>query len=121
MALVHGADVEAYEMFPGVVRKVVNHGEKTMILELRMKKGAVVPEHKHPHEQLGYVFSGKVEFRAGDETKVLGPGDSWLAPGGVPHTLTVLEDCVAVDVFSPPREDYLTATPIPMAAEYLSR
>ncbi len=119
MALVHGKDVDGYEMFPGVVRKVVNHGERTMLLELRMSKGAVVPAHQHPHEQIGYVFSGKVEFRLGDKTEVLGPGDSWLAPGNVEHTLTVIEDCVAVDIFSPIREDYLTN--IPMDPGYLKQ
>lgn len=119
MGLVLGEDVASLEMFPGVVRKVVNSGEKTMLLELKMKKGAVVPSHRHPHEQIGYVFSGRVEFRLGDVTKILGPGDSWLAPGGVEHTLTVLEDCVAVDIFSPPREDYLAN--IPMDPEYLKK
>ncbi len=118
MPLVHNQDVEPYEMFPGIVRRVMNYGDRTMLLELRMTKGAVVPEHRHPHEQVGYVFSGSVEFRMGDETRILNPGDSWLVPGGVPHTLRVIEDCVAVDIFSPIREDYLTA--IPMRQDYLT-
>ena len=100
-------EVKAFEMFPGVVRRVMNHGEKTMLVELHLARGAVVPEHTHPHEQIGYLASGKLEFRVGDETRVIEAGDSWLAPGSVPHFVRVLEDAVAIDIFSPIREDFL--------------
>jgi quercetin dioxygenase-like cupin family protein len=100
-------EAKPFEMFPGVVRRILNTGDKTMLVELHMAKGSEVPEHTHPHEQIGYLASGRLEFRIGDETKVLEAGDSWLAPGNVPHYVRVLEDAIALDIFSPPREDFL--------------
>ncbi len=108
MPLTHNTDVRPYEMLPGVVRRVLNYGDKTMLVELHMAKDAIVPEHTHPHEQIGYLASGKMEFRIGDETKVLNPGDSWLVPGNMPHFVRVIEDCIALDIFAPIREDFLT-------------
>ncbi len=98
--------VAAVEMFPGVVRRTLNCGERTMLCEVELAKGSVVPLHTHPHEQIGYLASGRISFRIGDEERVLAAGDSWLVPGGAPHVVTTLEDSVAIDIFSPPREAY---------------
>ena len=94
-------------MFPGVTRRVLNSGERTMVVEVSIAKDAVVPQHTHPHEQTGYLASGRLHFVIGDEAKILNPGDSWLVPANVPHIVTALEDAVAIDCFSPPREDFL--------------
>src|SRR5438132_33554 len=65
-----------------------------------------VPLHTHPHEQTGYLVSGRCRFRLGDEIRELALGDTWIVPGGVEHEATALEPCVFVDVFSPPRDEY---------------
>jgi quercetin dioxygenase-like cupin family protein len=70
-----------------------------------------VPEHRHPHEQAGYVLSGRVRFTIGGETRVLGPGDMFLVPPDVPHAVSSVDGPARVlDVFSPVREDYAAMT-----------
>lgn len=98
--------VQAVEMFTGVVRRTLNAGERTMLCEIELAKGAVVPMHTHPHEQIGYLSRGRLRFQIGDEVREIGQGDSWLVPGGVPHEVVALEDSIAIDIFSPPREEY---------------
>jgi len=75
--------------------------------EFRLEKGRVLPCHSHPREQTGYLVSEAVRFVVGAESFKAGPGDAWSIPGGVEHEVAVLEDSVAVEVFSPVREDYL--------------
>lgn len=104
--LVANGEATPVEMLPGIVRRTLNEGQHTMLCELRMAKGAVVPAHTHPHEQIGYLASGRLQFRIGEHWRELGPGDSWCVPSGVEHEVHVLEDTVCIDVFSPPREEY---------------
>jgi quercetin dioxygenase-like cupin family protein len=99
-------DAPPVEMFPGIIRRTLNAGERTMICEIELAKGAVVPLHTHPHEQTGYLSRGRLLFRIGDEERLLREGDSWMIPGDVPHVVTALEDSIAIDVFSPPRDEY---------------
>lgn len=106
MPLMSSRDAKAVTMFPGVVRRTVTDGERVMLIEVTMDAGASVPNHTHPHEQTGYLVSGRGRFRIGDEEGELSPGDCWLVPTNVPHEFTALERSVFVDVFSPPREDY---------------
>lgn len=98
--------VTAVEMLPGVVRRTLNAGERTMLCEVVLAQGAVVPMHTHPHEQIGYLSRGRVRFRIGDEEREIGAGDSWIILGNVPHEVTALEESVAIDIFSPPRDEY---------------
>jgi quercetin dioxygenase-like cupin family protein len=106
MPLIDYASAKPVEMLPGVIRRTITDGAKMMLCEIRMEAGAVVPLHTHPHEQTGYLVSGRCRFRLGDEVLELSPGDSWMVPGGAEHEATALEDSVFVDVFSPPREEY---------------
>ena len=92
---------------PGIQQKTLVHGQKTLMVEFRLQKGAVLPMHKHPHEQTGYLVSGRLDMTIGSEIRLLGPGDSWCIPGDAEHGATALETSVAVEVFSPVREDYL--------------
>jgi len=94
-------------MFDGVTRRTLNHGERTSLHEIRIARGAVVPSHTHRHEQIGYLVSGRARFVVDGQSKDLGPGDSWIVPGGLEHEVTALEDVVAIDVFSPVRQEYL--------------
>jgi quercetin dioxygenase-like cupin family protein len=63
--------------------------------------------HSHPHEQTGDLVSGRLELTIGSETCEMKPGDSWCIPDGTKHGTKPLEDAMAVEVFSPVREDYL--------------
>jgi quercetin dioxygenase-like cupin family protein len=104
--LTKNSAVTPVEMLPGIFRRTLNEGEHTMLCELRMARGSVVPAHTHPHEQIGYLVSGRFRFRLGDSWLELAPGDSWCVPANVEHEVLVVEESVAIDVFSPPREEY---------------
>ncbi|MFZ4813512.1 MAG: cupin domain-containing protein [Phototrophicaceae bacterium] len=101
-------DVQGVETFPNIIRRTLGVTDEVMLCEFHFQAGAVVPEHSHMNDQVGYVIRGRMEFRIGDEVRILGPGGSYAIPGGVPHSATILEECLAVDAFSPPRSDYLT-------------
>jgi quercetin dioxygenase-like cupin family protein len=75
--------------------------------EFRLLRDHVLPMHAHPHEQTGYLVSGHIALMIGDKIHDVMPGDSWCITGGVQHGAQVLQDSVAVEVFSPVREDYL--------------
>lgn len=99
---------EGYEpVAPGIRRKTLCHGEATLLTEFRLDAGHVLPMHEHPHEQTGYLVAGSLRMTIGDETFDAAPGDGWCIPGGTAHGADVLLDTVAVEVFSPVREDYL--------------
>jgi len=88
-------------------QKTLVFGDRTLMAEFKLKKGAVVPRHSHPYEQTGYLVSGRMIFISGEERFEALPGDSWCILMNVEHSAEVLEDSVAVEVFSPVREDYL--------------
>jgi len=106
MPLIDHDSAGPVEMLPGVVRRTLTDGDRMMLIEVTIDGGAVVPTHTHPHEQTGYLISGRFLFEIGDEKREIGPGDCWLVPSGVPHQVTALEPSVCVDIFSPPREEY---------------
>ncbi len=83
------------------------HGERTHLTKIKLKKGAIVPEHQHDQEQTGYLISGSLRFFSGDEETIAAPGDSWTFAGGKMHGAEALEDTVVIELFSPVREDYL--------------
>ena len=91
----------------GVSYKTLTFGERTSLSEFSLEKGSVIPRHSHPHEQTGYVISGRMLFNIGNEQFEAEPGDSWNIPSNVDHDVEVLEDTVVIEVFSPAREDYL--------------
>jgi quercetin dioxygenase-like cupin family protein len=92
-----------------VTRKTLVHGDKTLMTEFRLEQGAVLPKHLHPHEQTGYLVSGRMELMMNGETYAVVAGDSWCIPGNAEHGAVACEDSVAIEVFSPVREDYLFA------------
>jgi quercetin dioxygenase-like cupin family protein len=92
---------------PGVELRTLVHGEHTLMAEFRLRGGHVLPAHAHPHEQTGYLVSGRIRLRIGSELHEVAPGDSWCVPGGVEHEAELLEDSVAVEVWSPVRADLL--------------
>ncbi|OGR06534.1 MAG: hypothetical protein A2511_04195 [Deltaproteobacteria bacterium RIFOXYD12_FULL_50_9] len=88
----------------GVLMKNLGAGSKMSVLHWNMEDGSVVPLHKHPHEQFGYVIQGGFDMLIGDERAVLKTGDCYFIPGDVPHEFTAIGATEAIDVFSPPRE-----------------
>jgi quercetin dioxygenase-like cupin family protein len=91
-----------------VTRKTLVHGARTLMTEFRLEAGAVLPKHSHPHEQTGYLVSGRMDLTIGNETHAVSAGDSWCIPGDAAHSAVAHEDCVAVEVFSPVRQEYLS-------------
>jgi quercetin dioxygenase-like cupin family protein len=91
----------------GVGYKTLAFGDKTLLAEFRLSRGSTVPEHSHPHEQTGYLISGRMRFFVQDKTMEVETGDAWNIAGDIPHGAEVLEDSVVIEVFSPVREDYL--------------
>ena len=87
--------------------KTLAYGTKTLMAEFRLEQGAVLPRHKHPHEQTGYLVSGRIDLTIGDVTHQAIAGDSWCIPGDVEHNAVALAKSVAIEVFCPVREDYL--------------
>src|SRR6059036_1197536 len=84
-------------------------GDKEMIVWWSMKAGAHATAHQHPHEQIFWVLKGKMEFRLGSDKRICGPGDLGLIPGGIEHEAWFPEDTDVIDVFAPPRQDFLTS------------
>lgn len=99
------------ESLPGVCQRTLGYGEKTLMVEFCLQQDAALPLHQHPHEQTGYLVSGRLNLTIGNETRSMGPADGWTIPANTPHGAVALSDAVAVEVFSPVREDYLPARP----------
>ena len=100
--------IAAKDLGGGVTRKVLSYSENLMACELHMEKGAVGALHSHPHEQIGYVISGKLVYQEeGCEDKVLVTGDSYYVPPNAVHGIEVLEDTKLLDIFTPMREDFV--------------
>ena len=95
-----------HAIFPGV-EIFTTAGEKIMLSLVEFEAGAVVEEHSHPHEQAGMVVQGEFDMTIGGETRRLKVGDSYVIPGGVEHRVDCLDGwALALDIFSPPREEY---------------
>ncbi len=88
-------------------------GERMMLAHVYLKKGCIVPRHAHENEQISYILEGALRFWLGEdeaEELVVGAGEVLHIPSNVPHKAIALEDTLDVDVFSPPREDWLNRT-----------
>lgn len=102
------ATVNGREAFPGLIRRVLAFNDKLMIVEHTMAEGSVFPRHSHPEEQLAYLVSGHIRVEVGDlEPFEATAGDSFVVRGGIEHQVTALAHSVALDVFTPYRQDFL--------------
>jgi len=95
-----------HDALPGIKGKTLVRGAETLLTKFLLAEGSVLPLHDHPYEQTGYLISGRLRLTVGGESFEAGPGDSWCIARGVAHRADVLEDSVALELFSPPREDY---------------
>ena len=83
-------------------------GSRIMFSFVRLAPGAVMPDHNHPHEQLGYVLEGSIVLNLAGDERTLQPGEAYAIPGGVTHRAMGGPDgCLVLDAFNPPREEYL--------------
>jgi len=85
-------------------------GDRMMLAHVYLKKGCIVPKHSHENEQLTYILEGALKFSIGDdgaEEITVSAGEVLLIPSNVPHKAEALEETLDVDVFSPPRQDWL--------------
>ena len=94
----------------GIKQKTLVYGKKTLMTEFKLQKGSEVPRHRHPYEQTGYLIKGKIRLFVGSEEFECKPGDSWCIQSDEKHGANAIEDSIAVEVFSPVREDYLPNT-----------
>ncbi len=93
--------------FKGVDFELLSSGTKLMITKMNYKVGNKVPFHNHPNEQAGYVISGKIRIRFAEFDQILTAGDSYVIPENENHSIEVIEAGEVIDVFTPPREDYI--------------
>jgi quercetin dioxygenase-like cupin family protein len=94
------------ELAPGVTAKITS-GERVMLFLVTLAPNAVVPEHAHPHEQMGMMVSGTMELTIAGETRTLAGNAIYHVPGGVLHKAVAgPEGALALDAFSPPRDEY---------------
>jgi len=109
---VRWADIAEERVTDLISRKLVT-AERMMLAHVYLKKGALVPQHAHHNEQLTYILEGALEFRIGadrGEVIIVRAGEVLVIPGNVPHEALALEDTLDVDVFDPPRQDWLDGT-----------
>jgi quercetin dioxygenase-like cupin family protein len=88
-------------------------GDRMMLAHVYLDKGCIVPKHSHENEQLTYILEGALRFEIGEdgaEEIIVRAGEVLHIPSGVPHKAEALEDTLDVDIFSPPRQDWLDQT-----------
>jgi quercetin dioxygenase-like cupin family protein len=102
-------DLPRDELNPLIGRRLIT-GDQMMIAHVYLKVGAIVPKHSHENEQLTYILEGRMRFWFGDdegEVVEIGAGEVLHIPAHLPHKAEALEDTLDVDVFHPPRQDWL--------------
>jgi len=85
-------------------------GQNEMIVRWEFRKGGVAARHSHPNEQIVMMVRGRLRLGVGEVELILKEGDIVVVPPHLPHEAEALEDTIVIDIFSPPREDFLTST-----------
>src|SRR4051812_24093900 len=102
-------DVRREELSPTIGRRIIT-GDRMMIAQVFLAKDAVVPKHSHENEQITYILQGTLRFFLGEdggEVVDVHAGEVLTIPSHLPHEALALEDTLDVDVFNPPRQDWL--------------
>jgi quercetin dioxygenase-like cupin family protein len=99
-------EIDKEILSPTIARKTIA-GEKAMVAQVFLAKGAVVPEHKHESEQITYILEGALLFPIDGKEILVGKEQVLRIPSWKPHKATALEDTLDLDIFSPIREDWL--------------
>jgi quercetin dioxygenase-like cupin family protein len=106
MKLHNWKQVNEEQLNPMATRQMI-HGSSITVARLRTRKGSLVPTHSHVNEQITTMEQGAMLFVTPTEKIVVRAGESLVIPPNVPHSVESLEDCVAIDIFSPVREDWV--------------
>jgi len=94
------------ELLPGVASRTF-WGDRMLLSLVDLEPNTTIPSHAHPHEQVGMVISGIMEMTIAGETRSVGPGDIYIAPGGVEHSVRLGDSaCQVLETFAPVREEY---------------
>src|SRR5437763_1750576 len=100
-------DVEVEQLNPLLDRQMVT-GQNLMLARVLLKKGCVVPEHSHENEQVSYILEGALKFWIESNEVVVHAGEVLCIPAHMPHKAEAVEDTVDLDVFYPPRQDWIS-------------
>lgn len=103
------ADMPKDELSDSIARRLIT-GDQMMLAHVYLKKGAIVPKHAHHNEQITYILEGALRFHLGEDESqevIVRAGEVLTIPSWLPHQAEALEDTLDVDVFSPPRQDWL--------------
>lgn len=100
-----------HELIPGIRVSTLVYGNRTLMARFELQEKSFLPVHSHAHEQTGYLVSGRMTMTIDDVEHEFGPGDSWCIAPGSEHGAIIHETCLAIEVFSPVREDYLPYLP----------
>jgi quercetin dioxygenase-like cupin family protein len=103
----HRWDEIALEKITEMISQKIVAGEREMLAQIYLKRGALVPMHSHDSEQMTYVLQGALRFLVGGEELVVREGEVLHIPSHVPHQAEALDDTLELDVFSPVRRDWL--------------
>jgi len=103
------SDLAPEQLNPLLQRQMIT-GENLMLARVVLKKGCVVPEHSHMNEQLTFILEGALKFWIDGREIVVRAGEVLCIPSHMPHKAEALEDTVDMDVFYPPRQDWLSGT-----------
>jgi len=99
-------DVELEDLNPLLQRQFVV-GEGVMVARVLLKKGSYVPKHSHHNEQISYILDGALKFGIDGREIVVAAGEVLCIPPNMPHDALALEDTVDLDIFTPPRADWI--------------
>jgi quercetin dioxygenase-like cupin family protein len=105
-------EMKKEELSPTIGRKMIV-GERMMLAQIFLAKGSIVPKHSHENEQITYILSGALRFHLGADGAqevTVRAGEVLTIPSNLPHTAEALEDTLDVDIFDPPRQDWLNGT-----------
>lgn len=111
--ILHRWDAMPRERVNDLLERRLITGERMMLAHVYLKQGCLVPMHQHDNEQLTYILEGALEFTLGADrsrTVVVRAGEVLVIPSNLPHEAVALEDTLDVDVFSPPRQDWIDKT-----------
>jgi quercetin dioxygenase-like cupin family protein len=101
-------DTVAVEKLGEKIKRRMIVGAKEMLVRWEFLEGAVAARHSHPHEQIVVMVHGKLRLIVGEAETIMRSEDIVVIPPNIPHEAYALEDTVVIDIFSPPREDFLT-------------
>ena len=105
-------DMPAEDLKEGLRRRIVT-GDRVMLTHVYFTAGTEVPRHQHDNEQITYILEGALQFffgEDGEEERTVRAGEVVVIPSDLPHRAVALEDTLDVDVFAPPRQDWLDGT-----------